>query len=119
VAVLRGLTRRCPRCGQDNLFPAWFRMVERCPRCGLRFERDEGSRLGSAMLNYGLVAVLLVVYLLVSVALTLPEPPLVPLLIGAVAVVVIPAVLFFPFAKTLWSAVELILHGFRLDEDER
>ena len=69
------------------------------------------------MLNYALVGVLLVVYLAVSIAVTLPEPPLVPLVLGAVAVVVLPALLFFPFAKTLWSAVELILHGFDLDDE--
>lgn len=94
-------------------------MVERCPRCGLRFERDEGSRLGSAMLNYALVGLLLVVYLAVSIAVTLPEPPLVPLLIGAATVVIVPALVFFPFSKTLWSAVELILHGFDLGDDPK
>ena len=85
----------------------------------MRFERDEGSRLGSAMLNYALVGALLVVYLAVSIAITLPEPPLVPLLVGAAAVVIVPALVFFPFSKTLWSAVELILHGFDLGDEKR
>jgi hypothetical protein len=95
----------------------WFRITPKCPRCGLLFERDEGSRLGSAMLNYGLVGILLVIYIAVGFAVTLPDPPIVPLMLGGVAVVVVPALVFFPFAKTLWSAVELILHGFRYDDD--
>lgn len=71
------------------------------------------------MLNYAFVGLLLVAYIALGVALTLPEPPLVPLLLGAVGIAVVPALAFFPFAKTLWSAVELILHGFRFDEDKR
>lgn len=69
------------------------------------------------MLNYAAVALFLVVYLVVSLALTLPDPPLPALMIGGVAVVLVPALVFFPFAKTLWSAVDLVLHGFRLDDD--
>ena len=94
-------------------------MVPRCPSCGLRFERDEGSRLGSAMINYAFVAFGVVVYIAVSLAVTLPDPPLGPLMAGGVFVVVVPALAFFPFAKTIWSAIDLVLHGFRLDEEER
>lgn len=87
-------------------------MVERCPACGLRFERDEGSRLGSAMVNYAFVGALLVAYLIVAIALTMPEPPVVALTVGAAVVAVVPALVFFPFAKTLWAAIDLVLHGF-------
>lgn len=69
------------------------------------------------MVNYALVGFLLVAYLATSIALTLPDPPLVPLLLGAAAVVILPALLFFPFSKTLWSAVELVLHGFEMDDE--
>ena len=31
VLTLRGLRRRCPRCGAGRLFARWFRMAERCP----------------------------------------------------------------------------------------
>jgi uncharacterized protein (DUF983 family) len=115
-AVARALLKRCPRCGQGKLFRAWFRMVKRCPRCGLVFERDEGSRLGSAMLNYAVVGVALVAYIVIAFVLTLPDPPVVPMLIGAAALITFVSLAFFPFAKTLWTALDLVLHGFRLDD---
>lgn len=71
------------------------------------------------MVNYAVVGFCVVVYIAVSLALTLPEPPLGPLMVGGVAVVVVPALAFFPFAKTIWSAIDLVLHGFRFEEDER
>jgi hypothetical protein len=91
-------------------------MVKQCPRCGLVFERDEGSRLGSAMLNYGVVGFALVAYIVVGFVLTLPEPPVGKLVLGAIVVVVVVAMTVFPFAKTMWSALDLVLHGFRLDD---
>jgi uncharacterized protein (DUF983 family) len=41
-AVLRGLLKRCPKCGEAKIFRRWFTLVARCPRCGLVFEREEG-----------------------------------------------------------------------------
>lgn len=53
--VARGLTHRCPNCGQRTLFasPVSFRLLPRCEKCALPFERDEGSFLGAISLNYG------------------------------------------------------------------
>jgi hypothetical protein len=87
-------------------------MMKACPRCGLVFEQDEGSRLGSAMVNYAVVAMSLVVYIVAGFVLTLPEPPVLPLIAGAVAVILVVALVFFPFAKTIWAAIDLVLHGF-------
>jgi uncharacterized protein (DUF983 family) len=51
----RGLTHRCPNCGEKTLFKAgtWFELNVDCPHCGLKIERDEGFFLGSMSLNYG------------------------------------------------------------------
>ena len=87
-------------------------MVKTCPRCALVFEQDEGSRLGSAMVNYAMVGFCLVVYIAVGLIKTAPEPPVAQLVVGAVGVILVVALAFFPFAKTIWSAIDLILHGF-------
>ena len=87
-------------------------MIKQCPRCGLVFEQDEGSRLGSAMVNYAVVGVALVVYIVVGLVMTLPEPPVVQLVLGGVVVTLAVALVFFPFAKTIWAAIDLVLHGF-------
>lgn len=63
--VARGLTHRCPNCGERTLFKPGklFELNRSCSNCGFRFERDndEGFYLGSLSLNYG---VTLVCYLL-------------------------------------------------------
>ena len=43
-------------------------------------------------------------------AVTLPDVQIVPLMIASVAVVVIVPILFFPFSKTIWVALDLLLH---------
>jgi uncharacterized protein (DUF983 family) len=112
VALARGLVKRCPRCGQSRLFRSWFKMLDRCPRCGLRFEQDEGSRLGSAMVNYAVVAGVLVAYIVIGLVLTFPDPPIWPLVGFGCVLIVLVAVAFFPFAKTIWSAMELGMKSF-------
>lgn len=55
--LFRGLTKRCPRCGQGGLSRRWVRLVERCPRCGLRLEREEGAFLGAFAINWAVTGV--------------------------------------------------------------
>lgn len=33
AALLRGVRRRCPRCGEAALFRKWLKPVEACPHC--------------------------------------------------------------------------------------
>jgi uncharacterized protein (DUF983 family) len=54
----RALRLTCPRCGEGRLFTGWFTMLERCPQCGLKYERGPGYYLGSAYINYGMIALL-------------------------------------------------------------
>lgn len=55
--VFRGLTNRCPNCGDRTLFQrrSMFRVNKTCPTCGFHIERegDEGFYLGSMSLNFG------------------------------------------------------------------
>lgn len=41
--LIRGLRRRCPRCGDGALFERWTTVRERCPCCGLRYLLDQGD----------------------------------------------------------------------------
>src|SRR4029453_2105995 len=50
--VWRGVTKRCPQCGQGHLFQRWFTLVPECPRCNLRFDRgEEGYWTGAMAVN--------------------------------------------------------------------
>jgi uncharacterized protein (DUF983 family) len=116
-ALGRGLTRRCPRCGQGRLFVSWFRIRERCPRCALPLEREEGALLGSISLNYGVTGLVFIVSMALWIALSAPDlDPVVALAVGLPIVVVVPT-LFFPFSKTIWAAVDLLLR--RMDREDR
>ena len=57
--ISRGLTNRCPNCGERTLFKpgTFFQVNSECPNCGLKIERDEGSFLGAMSLNYGITLI--------------------------------------------------------------
>ena len=118
VMFLRALARRCPQCGQGRLFRRWFTLPERCPRCGLLFEREEGAFLGSLALNYGVTGALFIGTLVVWLILTLPDVPVVPLTITCIAIAAVFPLIFFPFAKLLWTATDLVLHGSKRDDSK-
>ncbi len=105
----RGLTKRCPVCGQGRLFRRWFEMIERCPRCDLKFERIDGHVAGGLGINtVASVAVVFVVGI-AGFVLTFPELPLAPLVTTITAVAIGFPILFYPFSKTVWTAIDLRL----------
>lgn len=104
-------------------------MLPECPTCGLVFGRIPGHWLGSWFLNICVVQLVVVGILSIGVAATWPEPPM--WVIGgatAVSALVVPF-LFFPYSRTLWSAIDLAMRpldyddgvapGFVLGEDRR
>jgi uncharacterized protein (DUF983 family) len=108
----RGLTKRCAVCGGGHLYDGWFRMKERCPSCGYRFEREEGFFLGAYVVNLavaeGLMAILCIVPLIYLSA-TRPEASLWPVIVGGVLAAVVAPFVFYPFSRTIWVALELML----------
>lgn len=58
--VMRGLSGRCPRCGNFGLFRHWFRLKKQCSGCGLELEKDEsGFYFGTTSIGY-VLAILVV-----------------------------------------------------------
>jgi uncharacterized protein (DUF983 family) len=117
TVLLRGATKRCPRCGQGRLFKSWFKIRDRCPRCGLRLEREEGGFLGAMTLNYGMAFVIWGAMIGVWLAFTVPDVPVVPIMIASIAVLVGVPLWFFPRSKSLWAAIEFLVY--RSDPDYR
>lgn len=71
--IARGLSCRCPNCGQAKLFRSFVRIHHSCPSCGMRLERGDGYFLGPLCINYGIVSLAYVVpLLLIGVAGWLP-----------------------------------------------
>jgi uncharacterized protein (DUF983 family) len=98
----RGLTHRCPNCGERTLFKpgTLFEVNKSCRVCGLRIERDEGGFLGALSLNYGvtLVCFLLPVMLLGVYGVISYTTAAITAAVGAV---VVPA-LFYRSSRSWW-----------------
>lgn len=107
--LVRGLFRRCPRCGGGKLFTGWLTMKARCPRCGMCFEREEGFFLGAFVVNFGVMLISMAAFIAIAVALTLPDPDPVKLAVGGIVVGVVVPIAFYPMSRTFWSAIDLIM----------
>jgi uncharacterized protein (DUF983 family) len=106
----RGMLKRCARCGSGRLFRSWFTMTERCPRCGLLFEREEGQWVGAMIVNFAVAMAALVAVLGVGLLLTWPDVPWTGLTVVAVVMVVALPVALYPWSKTVWVAIDLLMH---------
>jgi hypothetical protein len=118
--LARGAAKRCPLCGSGRLFTGWFCMRERCPGCDHCFEREEGFFLGAYVINFIVTGVVLSLAVFVpAIALFVSRPgrsPL-PLIVAGLAAAVVVPVVFYPFSKTIWSAIDLAMRP--LDDKER
>ena len=108
----RSLIKHCPLCGSGKLFTRWFRMKDRCPRCGYLYEREEGFFLGAYVINLAITQGLLLLLAIVPLIVLLnsrPDQSLVPIVVGGLAAALVGPLAFYPFSKTIWTAIDLIL----------
>ena len=115
--LARGLTRRCPRCGAGHLFRHYFELIPDCPKCGLHFEREPGYFAGALAINIMVAGGLFAVVFVALLAATIPTVPVVELLVVLVPIVVLVPVIYYPFSKTVWMAVDRAFLQ-RLDRNE-
>ncbi|MBK5287150.1 MAG: DUF983 domain-containing protein [Acidimicrobiia bacterium] len=92
-------------------------MAPDCPRCGLHFERESGYWAGALAINIiatgGVFAVLFVSILIA----TIPHIPVGLTLAVLVPVAVLGPIVYYPFSKTVWVAVDRAFLQ-RLDPNE-
>jgi uncharacterized protein (DUF983 family) len=111
--VKRAALRRCPYCGARHIFSKWFILRETCPRCGTTFVREDGYFLGGYALNLivaEFIGLAVVLYILFQVDLSLWEREVI-----AVGAAVALPMIFFPYSRTFWMALDLMLNP-RTDE---
>lgn len=106
----RGVSRRCPRCGARGIYRRWFVMYDRCPQCGLHFEREEGYWTGAMAINLITTELVFAAALLVAILKTWPDVPTIPLLVAGLVLNGVVSIAFYPIAKTIWIAIDLLLH---------
>ena len=104
------MLKRCPRCGESGIFTRWVSLTETCPQCALRFERVEGYWLGSVAINLAVTEGLFVAALVLGIVTTWPDVPWGVLLVALVTLNLVLPILFHPYSRTLWIAVERHVH---------
>lgn len=100
---------RCPRCGARGIMTSWLKMTRACPRCGLVLERGESSDfwVGAYLINLVVAEVLAVV---VAGALWIALRDRLSfnaLWAMSMVVAVVMPIVFYPFARDLWLAIDL------------
>ena len=122
--LARGIVKHCPRCGQGHLFRRWFRMIDKCPRCDYLYDREEGFWLGAFVVNFavaeGSLGILIVAFIIKEAAAQdTGGVAIAPWVIAGVVLAIVNPLLFYPFSKTIWTAIDLILHAGRTSVDRR
>lgn len=113
----RALARRCPRCGAAGAFENWAALNEYCSNCGFKFEREPGYWVGALIINMAVALFVFLVTLVGGIALTWPDPPWNVLSAATIGVMLVVPIVFYPWSKSIWMAIELSYH--KLEEKER
>jgi len=110
VLLWRALLLRCPRCGKGALYRRGYAMYAECPVCGWRYEREEGYWTGAMAINLVIAELLIAVAVVpASVILAVNHLSLWPLVWALPLPVALPF-LFYWHSKSLWMAIDIILH---------
>ena|SRR5919199_1741913 len=119
LMVIRALELRCPNCGSRGLLRSWLRVEPVCPGCGLRVERESGHFLGSMAINLVVTEVLWAAAFAWALVATWPRPPVDLLTWGSIGLMVLFPLVFFPFSKTLWLALDLLFRPLQSRDAEQ
>lgn len=106
----RALRRCCPYCGGGGIFRGWFALKDQCPTCHVSYEREEGYFLGAYALNLIVAEILglgLAIYLIFATPIS--DWNLLWQEAIAVALAVGFPLLFFPYSRTTWIALDLLV----------
>ncbi len=113
----RALALRCTVCGGRGVFRGPFKMVDRCPTCGFHFERVHGHWIGAIGVNTIVSFGALLLTTVAGFIVTYPDTPVRTLVLIATAVGAVFPLVFFPWSRMLWSAVDLLMRPLDPDDD--
>jgi hypothetical protein len=86
-----------------------------CPACHLKLDRGEPDYfLGAYTINFVVAELIIVTTAGVGIWLTWPDVPWNGLMWGLIIAMIPGPILFYPFAKSLWLAVDLIFRPLTL-----
>ena len=93
-------------------------MKERCPTCGYLFEREPGFFVGAYLINFSIVEGFLFVLIMGFVLWKSghPDAGVLGFSIVGVAIGVVGPIVFYPFSRTIWSALDLVMTPLEVKE---
>ena len=108
MLLRRAVALRCPYCGDAPAFAGWWTVRERCPNCNAKFEREEGYFLGAYAINL-IVAEILGIGAVIALLLWSDLSTVAMQTIAVVFVIGLP-LFFYPYSRSLWMAIDLMIH---------
>lgn len=117
--LARGATLRCPNCGSGGLFRRWVVMEPSCPGCHLKLDRGEADYfLGAYTINFVAAELLIVIGAGLGIWWMWPDVSWDWIMWGLILLMIPIPILFYPFAKTLWLAIDLTFRPLTLADLE-
>jgi uncharacterized protein (DUF983 family) len=105
----RAVLRRCPNCGGRGVFRSYLQQRDLCPHCRLQLDRGEDDFfIGAYTINLVAAELLVVLAGVTAAILTWPEVPWNALTGMLVVLMVVMPVAFYPLARQLWLAFDLL-----------
>lgn len=117
--LVRGAVVRCPSCGSRGVRDGWFALRSLCPSCEIGLIRGEGYWLGGMAINLVVTQAALLGTLIGGMLLLWPDVPWIRLTVVCAAVTVATPIVFFPVSRTLWVAVDFLLHRMDRQDESR
>jgi len=105
----RAFALHCPHCGKGPVLHHWLKLRVKCGTCGLRLARGEHDSFVGSVLILFILAGFFTYGVLIVALLATDETPWDLLENGLPLVLLVAVPLFFPFAKLLWLAFDLLL----------
>jgi hypothetical protein len=94
-------------------------MSTTCPRCHLKLDRGENDYfIGAFTVNFVAAELLVCLGALLGIILTWPDVPWTGLKLGLILAMIPAPLLFYPFAKTVWLAIDLTFRPVTLTDLE-
>ena len=106
LALWRGARRRCPQCGENDLFRRYARLADECPHCGLLLRREQGAQTGSMYLTAA-ISQLFACVLIFALWFGTDWSPAMSTAVALPIVLGICCVLL-PWCQSMWVAVEYV-----------
>lgn len=101
--------RRCPACGEGDIWKGWLSIRSACPACGMDPARGEHDMfIGALLVNFVVAELVVVIALVTAMLLTYPDTPWRLLTWGTAALAVLVPVVTYPFTLTFWLAIDFV-----------